>query len=97
MSERLDIVPAQLRVIVVRMTQGAVRAKDVVFAGGAYTRGVLPRIERAMLPIAIYVIATEPLGARPAEAIDPSHAVYDTRFVSAYNFARSKTLKGLTP
>ncbi|WP_027146418.1 FAD-binding oxidoreductase [Mesorhizobium sp. WSM3626] len=69
---------------VVRTTRGAVRAKDVVFAGGAYTRGVSRRIERAMLPIATYVIATEPLGARLAEAIDASHAVYDTRFAFDY-------------
>ncbi|TIX60313.1 MAG: FAD-binding oxidoreductase [Mesorhizobium sp.] len=69
---------------VVRTPQGAVRAKDVVFAGGAYTRGVSPRIERAILPIATYVITTEPLGARLAEAIDASHAVYDTRFAFDY-------------
>ncbi|WP_348525947.1 FAD-binding oxidoreductase [Mesorhizobium sp.] len=35
---------------VVRTPQGTVRAKDVVFAGGAYTRGVSPQIERAALP-----------------------------------------------
>ncbi|MUT27191.1 MULTISPECIES: FAD-binding oxidoreductase [Mesorhizobium] len=69
---------------VVRTPEGAVRAKDVVFAGGAYTRGVSPQIERAILPIATYVIATEPLGARLAEAIDASHAVYDTRFAFDY-------------
>ncbi|AZO71580.1 MAG: FAD-dependent oxidoreductase [Mesorhizobium sp.] len=69
---------------VVRTPEGAVRAKDVVFAGGAYTRGVSPQIERAILPIATYVIATEPLGARLAAAIDASHAVYDTRFAFDY-------------
>lgn len=69
---------------VVRTPQGAVRAKDVVFAGGAYIRGVSPRIERAILPIATYMIATEPLGTRLAEAIGASHAVYDTRFAFDY-------------
>ncbi|WP_085044389.1 NAD(P)/FAD-dependent oxidoreductase [Ensifer aridi] len=69
---------------VVRTPKGTLRAKDVVFAGGAYSRGVSPRNERAILPIATYVIATEPLGARLAGAIDASHAVYDTRFAFDY-------------
>jgi gamma-glutamylputrescine oxidase len=69
---------------VVRTPHGAVYAKDVVFAGGGYARGVAPRIERAVLPIATYVIATEPLGARLADAIDAPYAVYDTRFAFDY-------------
>ena len=69
---------------VVRTPHGSVSAKDVVFAGGGYARGVAPRIERAVLPIATYVIATEPLGARLADAIDAPYAVYDTRFAFDY-------------
>ncbi|WP_028207044.1 NAD(P)/FAD-dependent oxidoreductase [Paraburkholderia nodosa] len=69
---------------VVRTPHGTVTAKDVVFAGGGYARGVAPRIERAVLPIATYVIATEPLGARLADAIDAPYAVYDTRFAFDY-------------
>ncbi|MEM5331260.1 FAD-binding oxidoreductase [Paraburkholderia sp. JHI2823] len=69
---------------VVRTPHGSVSAKDVVFAGGGYARGVAPRIERAILPIATYVIATEPLGARLADAIDAPYAVYDTRFAFDY-------------
>ncbi|MBZ9605567.1 NAD(P)/FAD-dependent oxidoreductase [Phyllobacterium chamaecytisi] len=69
---------------VVRTAKGAVCAKDVVFAGGAYARGVSPRIERAGLPIATYVIATEPLGTRLADVIDAQYAVYDTRFAFDY-------------
>ena len=69
---------------VVRTPHGSVWAKDVVFAGGGYARGVAPRIERAILPIATYVIATEPLGARLADAIDAPYAVYDTRFAFDY-------------
>ncbi|MEX3948415.1 NAD(P)/FAD-dependent oxidoreductase [Paraburkholderia sp. EG287B] len=69
---------------VVRTPHGTVTAKDVVFAGGGYARGVAPRIERAVLPIATYVIATEPLGVRLADAIDAPYAVYDTRFAFDY-------------
>ncbi|KAB0631054.1 FAD-binding oxidoreductase, partial [Burkholderia territorii] len=68
----------------VRTAQGTVRAKDVVFAGGGYARGVSPRIERAVLPIATYVIATEPLGTRLPDAIDAPYAIYDTRFAFDY-------------
>ena len=69
---------------VVHAPNGTVCANDVVFAGGGYARGVAPRIERAVLPIATYVIATEPLGARLAEAIDAPYAIYDTRFAFDY-------------
>jgi len=37
-----------------------------------------------MLPIATYVMATEPLGARLAEAIPGRAAIYDTRFSFDY-------------
>ncbi|UCI32017.1 NAD(P)/FAD-dependent oxidoreductase [Mesorhizobium sp. B4-1-4] len=69
---------------VVRTPKGAVQARDVVFAGGAYARGLLSRIERAVLPIATYVVATEPLGAHLIDAIDAPYAVYDTRFAFDY-------------
>lgn len=63
---------------------GAVRARHVVMAGGGYLHGVLPVVERAMLPIATYVMATEPLGAQ-IEALIPSRAaIYDTRFAFDY-------------
>jgi len=68
----------------VRTSHGVVSAKDVVFAGGGYARGVAPRIERSVLPIATYVIATEPLGARMASAVNAPYAVYDTRFAFDY-------------
>ena len=63
---------------------GAVRARHVVMAAGGYLDGVLPALERAMLPIATYVMATEPLGAQ-IEALIPSRAaIYDTRFAFDY-------------
>ncbi|WP_186066499.1 NAD(P)/FAD-dependent oxidoreductase [Burkholderia gladioli] len=70
--------------MVVSTAYGEVHAQDVVFAGGGYARGVHRRVERAVLPIATYVIATEPLGARLADAIACRSAVYDTRFAFDY-------------
>lgn len=68
----------------VRTDGGAVRARHVVVAGGGYLRGVLPELERAMLPIATYVMVTEPLGARLEALIPGRAAIYDTRFAFDY-------------
>ncbi|WP_275628191.1 FAD-binding oxidoreductase [Pseudomonas sp. 273] len=69
---------------VVRTAGGEVHAEQVVFCGGGYARGVYRPIERAVLPIATYVIATEPLGERLKDAIASQAAVYDTRFAFDY-------------
>lgn len=69
---------------VVHTPHGALEARHVVMAGGGYARNVYARVERAVLPIATYVIATEPLGVRLKDAIDTRAAVYDTRFAFDY-------------
>lgn len=69
---------------VVQTTEGEIEARHVVMAGGGYARRVYRRVERAVLPIATYVMATEPLGARLADAIACESAVYDTRFAFDY-------------
>jgi gamma-glutamylputrescine oxidase len=69
---------------VVHTPHGALEARHVVMAGGGYARNVYARVERAVLPIATYVMATEPLGARLKDAIDTRAAVYDTRFAFDY-------------
>ena len=51
-------------------TDNAIDAKHVVMAGGGYARNVYRRVERAVLPVATYVMATEPLGPRLKDAID---------------------------
>jgi gamma-glutamylputrescine oxidase len=75
---------AQRGGFVVETADGAVDAEHVVMAGGGYARNVYRRVERAVLPIATYVIATEPLGERLKDAIDCASAVYDTRFAFDY-------------
>lgn len=69
---------------VVHTPHGALDAQHVVMAGGGYARKVYAKVERAVLPIATYVMATEPLGARLSDAIDTRAAVYDTRFAFDY-------------
>ena len=68
----------------VATARGAVRARQVVLAGGGYLAGLAPRLERAMLPIATYVMATEPLGSEAARLVPSGAAIYDTRFAFDY-------------
>ena len=64
---------------------GRVQARRLVVTAGGYLKGgVAPALERAMLPIATYAMATEPLGARLDEFIPARPALYDTRFAFDY-------------
>jgi glycine/D-amino acid oxidase-like deaminating enzyme len=63
---------------------GEVRAREVVVCCGGYLERLSPRLASAMLPIATYVMVTEPLGDRMASAMRTGAAVYDTRFAFDY-------------
>lgn len=63
---------------------GEVRARDVVMCCGGYLKRLHPRLARATLPIATYVMTTEPLGERLRSALRTDAAVYDTRFAFDY-------------
>jgi len=68
---------------VLRTAEGAtLRAAQVVVAGGAYLE-MLPPLTGARLPIATYVIATEPLPAQ-LQPIHTTAALYDNRFAFDY-------------
>ncbi len=59
--------------------------RQVVVCCGGYIGALYPPLARAVLPIATYVMATEPLGeARLAEAMRTQAGVYDTRFAFDY-------------
>ncbi len=64
--------------------RGRVRARHVVIAGGGYLTGLVPALERAILPIATYVMVTEPLGDTLERLIPSRAAIYDTRFAFDY-------------
>lgn len=68
----------------VRTPRGDVRAEQVVLACGGYLAGLRRDVDAGVLPIATYVMATEPLGARLDEAMTTRAAVYDTRFAFDY-------------
>ena len=64
--------------------QGELLAEQVVLACGGYLAGLQRRIDRAILPIATYVMVTEPLGARLDDCLRTRAAVYDSRFAFDY-------------
>lgn len=68
----------------VRTPAGEVEAEQVVLACGGYLAGLRRRVDGGVLPIATYVMATEPLGDRLATAMRTRAAVYDTRFAFDY-------------
>lgn len=63
---------------------GELRAEQVLVAAGGYLGRLVPRLARALLPIATYVAVTEPLGERLGRLIRTRAAVYDTRFAFDY-------------
>lgn len=68
----------------VRTPEGDVEARSVVLACGGYLARLRRRVDAGVLPIATYVMVTEPLGARMREVLTTGAAVYDTRFAFDY-------------
>lgn len=68
----------------VRTAHGEVLADQVVLACGGYLSALHRQVDRSVLPIATYVMATEPLGERLDDCLRTHAAVYDTRFAFDY-------------
>ena len=68
----------------VRTAHGEVLADQVVLACGGYLAGLRRSIDRAILPIATYVMVSEPLGERLDDCLRTRAAVYDSRFAFDY-------------
>lgn len=62
----------------------SLRAEQVVLACGGYRSRLYPAVHRSILPIATYMVASEPLGERLRALIPGDAAVYDTRFAFDY-------------
>lgn len=63
---------------------GEILADQVVLACGGYLAGLRSRVDAGVMPIATYVMTTEPLGARMGEVMSTGAAVYDSRFAFDY-------------
>ena len=68
----------------VRTAAGEVEADQVVLACGGYLAGLRSNVDAGVMPIATYVMVTEPLGARMDGVMSTRAAVYDTRFAFDY-------------
>lgn len=65
--------------------KGTVRARDVIVATNGYTGELTPWLRRRVIPIASYLIATEPLPPETIKRLFPSgRVVTDTREVLYY-------------
>lgn len=65
--------------------QGSVCATHLVVAGNAWLQGLLPELERRIMPVGTYIGASEPLGADRARAlIGNNMAVADTAWALDY-------------
>lgn len=68
----------------VRTPAGEVLARHVVLACGGYLAGLRREVDAGVMPIATYVMVTEPLGARMSEVLRTPAAIYDSRFAFDY-------------
>ena len=75
--------------VTVRTAGGTVTARHAVLAGNAYLSRLSPVTEHMVrsrvMPVATFMLATEPLGEARARALIPNgHAVGDMNFVTSY-------------
>lgn len=61
-----------------------VRAGSVLLCGSAYMQDLYPKLERAVLPVATYVITTQKMPERLSEAIRYAGCIGDTRRAGDY-------------
>jgi gamma-glutamylputrescine oxidase len=71
--------------IEVRTARGRIRADRVVVTCGGYVGRLQRRLSMATIPIATFVMATEPLGALLSKAIRVPYAIYDNQVDVAWS------------
>ena len=70
---------------IVSTTDGDVEARDVLLATNGYTNGAAPALQRRLVPIGSYIIATEPLSAAEAASVLPrGRVVFDSKHYLYY-------------
>ena len=69
----------------VRTATGSVSASHVLLAGNVYLQGIAPSLERRVMPVGTYIVASKRLAPELAASLIPSRsAVCDTNFVLDY-------------
>ncbi|WP_424990015.1 NAD(P)/FAD-dependent oxidoreductase [Fluviibacterium sp. S390] len=81
-SEVTELDPGEQ--VVVRTSQGSVRARQVILACNGYLGKLSPQVARRVMPINNFIVATEPLGEIAPEILPRDIAVADSHFVVNY-------------
>jgi gamma-glutamylputrescine oxidase len=68
----------------VRTARGTVRAETIVLAGGGYIGGLHWPVSMATVPVATFVMVTEPLGTRLTDTIAVPYAISDIKTATNY-------------
>jgi glycine/D-amino acid oxidase-like deaminating enzyme len=69
----------------VRTSKGAITAREVILASGAYTTDATPALRKKIIPIGSYIIATEVLPDDLARALSPrNRMIYDSKHFLCY-------------
>jgi glycine/D-amino acid oxidase-like deaminating enzyme len=69
----------------VRTSKGAITAREVILASGAYTTEATPALRRKIIPIGSYIIATEVLSDDLARELSPrNRMIYDSKHFLYY-------------
>ncbi len=69
----------------VQTSKGAVTAREVILASGAYTTEATPALRKKIIPIGSYIIATEVLSADLARELSPrNRMIYDSKHFLYY-------------
>ena len=77
--------PAGARCFRVETSRGALEAKEVLLASGAYTTSATPALRKKVIPIGSYIIATGPLPADLARELSPrNRMIYDSKHFLFY-------------
>src|SRR5216683_7017270 len=69
----------------VQTSRGAITAREVLLASGAYTTDATPALRKKIIPIGSYIIATEVLPAEVARELSPrNRMIYDSKHFLYY-------------
>ncbi|MEP4037987.1 FAD-binding oxidoreductase [Pseudophaeobacter sp.] len=83
---------------VLRTTKGLVRARDVMIATGGYSGPLSPWLQRRIIPIGSYVIATDPIPSSLMDELFPTDRIVNDTCKVVYYFRpspdRSRVLFG---
>jgi glycine/D-amino acid oxidase-like deaminating enzyme len=84
--EKIEVVSFNgARKVRVQTSKGAVTAREVILASGAYTSEATPALQKKIIPIGSYIIATEVLPDHLARELSPrNRMIYDSKHFLYY-------------